>query len=92
MALIGNKDDMYQFEEVTNDEGIALAKELNAIYKRTSAKLGEGIDHIFKIIGKKFLHPDSEITSNMTKEELKNRGEKLKRQEIKTEQKKGKCC
>ena len=84
---------MYQFEEVTNDEGLALAKELNAIYKRTSAKeQGGGIDDLFKIIGKKFLHPESEITSNMTNEELKKRGEKLKRQEIKGEQKKGRCC
>ena len=33
---------MYQFEEVTNDEGIALAKELNSIYQRTSAKETSG--------------------------------------------------
>lgn len=68
---------MYQFEEVSNDEGIAFAKELKAIYKRTSAKVasGGGIDDLFKDIGKQFLHPDSEITSNMTKEELKNQGE-----------------
>ena len=84
---------MYQFEEVTKDEGLAFAKELNAIYKRTSAKVAQGglIDELFNI-GKKFLHPDSEITSNMTNEELKKRGEKLKKQEIKNEQKKGKCC
>ena len=93
MALVGNKDDMYQFEEVSNDEGMALAKELNAIYKRTSAKeQGGGIDDLFKLIGKKFLHPDSENTSIMTNEELKKRGENLKKQEIKNEQKNGKCC
>ena len=70
---------MYQYEEVTNDEGLALAKELNSIYQRTSAKenTGGGIDELFKSIGKKFLDPDSEITSNMTKEELKNKGEKI---------------
>ena len=47
---------MYQYEEVTNDEGIAFAKELDAIYKRTSAKVaqGGGIDDLFKSIGKKF--------------------------------------
>ena len=52
MALVGNKDDMYQLEEVTYDEGLAFAKELNAIYKRTSAKSpqGGGIDDLFKII------------------------------------------
>ena len=33
---------MYQFEEVTKDEGLAFAKELNAIYKRTSAKVDQG--------------------------------------------------
>ena len=94
MALVGNKDDMYQLEEVTYDEGLAFAKELNAIYKRTSAKStqGGGIDDLFKMIGKQFLHPENEITSNMTKEELKNRGMQLKREKIKNGQKKGKCC
>ena len=92
MALVGNKNDMYEFEEITNDEGIAFAKELNSIYKRTSAKQGEGIDDLFKIIGKQVLHPETEITSNMTKEELKNRGIQLQRKKIKNGTKKGKCC
>ena len=85
---------MYQFEEVTKDEGLAFAKELNAIYKRTSAKVAQGglIDELFKDIGKKILHPDNEITSHMTNEELKNKGEKLQREKIKNEQKKRNCC
>ena len=85
---------MYQMEEMTNDEGLAFAKELNAIYKRTSAKVaqGGGIDDLFKVIGKQFLHPENEITSNMTKEELKSKGEKLRRDKIKNEQKKRNCC
>ena len=92
MALVGNKDDMYSFQEITNDEGLAFAKELNSLYKRTSAKSGKGIDDLFKEIGKKLLHPDLEITSNMTKEELKKHGEKLKREKIKNEEKKSGCC
>ena len=85
---------MYQMEEITNDEGLAFAKELNAIYKRTSAKVaqGGGIDDLFKVIGKQFLHPENEITSNMTKEELKSKGEKLRRDKIKNDQKKKGCC
>ena len=80
---------MYQMEEITNDEGLAFAKELNAIYKRTSAKVaqGGGIDDLFTVIGKQFLHPENDITSNMTKEELKRKGEKLRRDKIKNEQK-----
>ena len=90
--MVGNKDDMYQFQEITNDEGLAFAKELNSLYKRTSAKSGKGIDDLFKEIGKKLLHPDLEITSNMTKEELKNRGIQVQRKKIKNGTKKGKCC
>ena len=88
------KKEFTKYEEKAEDEGLAFAKELNAIYKRTSAKVAQGglIDELFKDIGKKFLHPDSEITSNMTNEELKNKGEKLQREKIKNEQKKRNCC
>ena len=90
--MVGNKNDMYQYQEVTNDEGLALAKEINAIFKITSAKNSVGIDELFKNIGTKFLDPESENTSNMTKEELKNRGEKIMREKIKNNQKQKKCC
>ena len=84
---------MYQFEEVTNNERLVLAKELKSIYHRTSAKEASGgIDELFKSIGKKFLDPNSEITSNMTKEELKSKGEKIMRDQIKNNQKKKNCC
>jgi fatty acid-binding protein DegV len=36
--LVGNKNDLYAHEEVTDKEGIELSKQLNAIYQRTSAK------------------------------------------------------
>ena len=91
--MVGNKSDLYQFEEIKEEEGLALAKEINAIYQRTSAKeTSGGIDVLFKNIGKKFLDPESEITSNMTKEELKSRGEKIMRDKIKNNQNKKSCC
>ena len=91
--MVGNKNDMYQFEEVTNDEGLVLAKELKSIYHRTSAKEASGgIDELFKRIGKKFLDPNSEITSNMMKEEIKSKREKIMRDKIKNNQKKKNCC
>ena len=91
--MVRNKNDMYQFEEVTNDEGLVLAKELKSIYHRTSAKEASGgIDELFKSIGKKFLDPNSEITSNMMKEELKSKREKIMRDKIKNNQKKKICC
>jgi len=94
LALVGNKDDMYQYEEVTDNEGKDFAKELNAIYKRTSAKnqTGGGIDDLFKAIGIKFLHPETENTSVLTKEEKKSKEIKLQRDKIKNDQKKKGCC
>ena len=83
---------MYEYQEVTNDEGLSLAKEINAIYQITSAKTSSGIDELFKNVGKKFLDPEYENTSTMTKEEMKNRGEKIMREKIKNNQKKKKCC
>ena len=91
--MVGNKDDLYEHEEVTNKEGIKLAKKLNAIYQRTSAKEENGgIDELFKNIGKKILNPDADINTYMNKEERKNRGEKLMREQIKMENKKKGCC
>ena len=91
--MVGNKDDMYQYEEVKNEEGLSLAKELKSIYQRTSAKeTSGGIDELFRNIGKKFLVPNSDITSNLTKEEIKSRGEKIMRDKIKNKNNKKKCC
>ena len=93
--MVGNKDDLYQHEEVSNKEGIELAKQIKAIYQRTSAKEESGgIDELFKNIGRKVLDPNVEINTNLTKEERKNRGDKLMREQIKNEKnnnKKG-CC
>ena len=39
---------MYEYEEVTEEEGIALAKKINAIFQSTSAKEKDGsIDQLF---------------------------------------------
>ena len=83
---------MYQFEEITNDEGIAFSKEIDSIYRRTSAKSGEGIDELFRLVGQKFLNPNSINTTNMKNKELKKHGDKLKREKIKNEKKKRNCC
>ena len=91
--MAGNKNDLYQEEEVTNMEGMELAKQINAIYQRTSAKeeFG-GIDELFKNIGRKVVNPTIEINSYLSKEERKQKGEKLMKEQIKNEKKKNGCC
>ena len=95
MALVGNKTDLYEKETVSFDEGLELAKSLNAIYQRTSAKEESGgVDELFNHIGKKILEPDSVIESNLTKDEKKQRGKILLKQQIREEEQasKKRCC
>ena len=90
--MAGNKTDNYIDEEVSDDEGKTLAKEMNALYMRTSAKSNNSIDEMFYSIGKKFLNPNSEINSNLTKEEIKQKTEKLRRSQLKKKTRKKNCC
>jgi len=87
LAVAANKSDMYEYEEVTEEEGIAFAKQHNAIFQSTSAKDNSNgsVDLLFKNIGKKFLNPNSDNKDDRKKGAKlsdKNQGEK----------KKGGCC
>ena len=43
IAIAANKSDMYEVEEVAESEGRDCAKEINAIFKYTSAKNNIGV-------------------------------------------------
>ena len=62
LAIVGNKGDMYENEEVEEEEAKAFAKEYNAIFIKTSAKESYGIDDLFHKIGERFLHKELGIT------------------------------
>ena len=57
-ALVANKIDLYQEQQVKNDEGKAFADELNAIFQTTSAMSNSGITTLFEHLGKKIIMPD----------------------------------
>ena len=91
--MAGNKSDLYNNEKVTYEEGLELAKSLNAIYQRTSAKeKSGGVEELFLNIGKKLLDPNSVIESHLKKEKKKNMKQKLLKEQIKRENKKKGCC
>ena len=94
LAIAGNKSDNYEFEAVTLKEGKELAKNINAIFKSTSAKLAHGIDDLFKAIGQKFfnLNPNN-IEPNMTyKEEVFRKNIKINNDQKGKNEVKKKCC
>ena len=53
LVIAGNKSDLIEQETVDEGEARNFAKELNAIFISTSAKISEGINNLFEVIAKK---------------------------------------
>ena len=99
IAIAANKSDKYEEQQVPNQEGKDLARELNAIFQNTSAKLGSGIENLFKLIGEKYIDPTTNISeSYMNKEEILEKQKIIQIEEFKKnnnveeDTKKKKCC
>ena len=103
--VVGNKSDLYENEQVSDEEGKKFAKEINAIFKLTSALSNTGIDRLFETIGKKILNPNfneddindlsNSIPGKQNVNINKNKGKdtvKLNNQNVNNSDKKKKCC
>ena len=83
--MAANKNDKYEIEQVKDEEGEQFAKQINAVFQRTSAKNFTGIEELFYDIGKKFLIQNG---YNFNKEQ---KNDKIKIMKKKKEKNKG-CC
>ena len=105
LALVANKNDLYNKAAIKDEEGAEYARSIGAIFQSTSAKSDTGITTLFENIGQKFFNPNYDIGAEdkKTQEEYerKKMEEKKKKKEIKgvqlkseTQQgkKKKKCC
>ncbi len=92
-GVAGNKCDLFQEEEVTEEEGKKFAKEIGGIFQLTSCKESIGIDDLFYECGKKYLETNNLVTKNdkdennntikITSDKNKNKANETKR---------NKCC
>ena len=57
IGVAGNKCDLYENEEVKEDEAREWAKEIGAVFELTSAQNNTGINDLFLNVGYKFLDP-----------------------------------
>ena len=55
IAIAANKCDLYESEEVNEEEAINYAKSVGVIFFETSAMNSSGIDDLFNVIGDKFI-------------------------------------
>ena len=57
-GVVGNKIDLYENSQVSQDEAKKWADSINAIFQLTSAKTNSGIDKLFELLIKKKFIPD----------------------------------
>ena len=88
-ALVGNKSDCYEKEEVEEKEAREYAKEIKAHFFLVSAKTGDNIDLLFTNLVKEYLGPEFAAKMKEINDE-KGKSEKLNNTVKK--QKKGGCC
>ena len=90
LAIVGNKIDLYSEIKVSNNEGMAFAEEIGAIFQTTSAASNSGITNLFENIGKTYLVPGFDYRSGdkkaqedfMKKKQEENKKEKKKRENM----------
>ena len=83
-GLVANKSDLYEIECITSEQGIKLADEINAIFQKTSAKLGLGISLLFENLGRTHLEPgfDYKKEENIDKENFERKKIEKEREKI----------
>ena len=55
MGVAANKFDLFEKQQVTENEGKEWAEKIGAVFSSTSAKESIGIDFLFKKIGEKLI-------------------------------------
>ena len=76
IVVIGNKSDLYEHEQVDENEVKEFCNSINVLYKQTSAQTGEGVNELFEAIGLKIL--ESEEVKNTYREKIRSKSVKIK--------------
>ena len=90
LGVAGNKCDMYEKEEVSENEAKQFAEKIGAFFEITSAKNNTGINDLFNNAANKFVDPTYKSSSGEVKEQ-KGEGTVVLEQKEHKEKKKG-CC
>ena len=91
LGIVGNKSDLYEQEEVPENDAREFAQSIGAIFALTSAKMNTGVDALFEDAGNKYLDPSFQQKVMQEQEANKeDKGQKitLNQDEVKKEKKK----
>ena len=85
IAIAGNKSDLYDKEQVSEDEAKEFADSIGASFELTSAKSNSGVNDLYMAVAETYLKKGIN-NKNQEKEDIK-----LKKEDV-TKTKKRKCC
>ena len=91
LGVAGNKCDMYEKEEVNENEGKEFAESIGAFFEITSAKNNTGINELFDTASNKFVYPNGTSNEQKDQKELGNESVKLDEKEHKVQKKRSWC-
>ena len=90
IGIAANKCDLYDNEQVSEDEARNFANEIGAVFKLTSASTNQGIEELFKGVGCRVLDPNySDDADNSEKK--KDSNIKLDEKNTNKKKRKGYC-
>jgi Ras-related protein Rab-22 len=97
IGIAGNKCDLYEKEEVNENEAREFAASIGAIFALTSAQNNSGITELFRDVGNKYLDPNFQQQMQIENEEKNPEGKNNnivldKKEENKPEKKKKSFC
>ena len=90
LAVVANNSHLYEYQQVSNEEGKEFAKSIGAIFQTTSIRSRSGIDYLFEKIGKKYLDPSFDIEEDDNKEKELYLNLQRKKEKMEKEKKNGK--
>ena len=75
LGIAGNKCDLYEQEEVNENQAREFAQSIGAIFALTSAQNNSGINELFRDVGNKYLDPNFQQKLEDEKEEKNQEGQ-----------------
>ena len=78
-AVVANKIDLYETQQVKDEDGKAFAKEIKGIFQATSAKSDFGINKLFENVGRRYFDPSFNNVETDQKERLEYEKKKIEK-------------
>lgn len=73
-AVVANKNDLYESQQVKDEDGKEFSQSIKALFASTSAKSDSGITNLFDNIGRKYFDPSFDLDADEKKaQELFNK-------------------